>query len=149
MVCLGNICRSPMAEGILKDKLAEKKLIAEVESAGFEPYHLGNPPDKRAVETTARHDIDITNKRARPFTDQDFDRFDKIFVMDSINFTDVMNKARNDHDMEKVDYLLNQLNPGTDQEVPDPYYGGKDGFERVYHLIEMACEKIANSIKNN
>lgn len=146
MVCLGNICRSPMAEGALKSKLKEKNIEAEVDSAGFEPFHKGDPPDPRAVETLSKQGIDISGQRSRLFRVRDFDEFDKIFVMDSINHADVMALARNDTDMEKVDYILNQVFPGEDREVPDPYHGGPDGFNKVWELLDKATGNIADTI---
>src|SRR5210317_1544194 len=127
-VCLGNICRSPLAEGILKKKFELLNIEGVIHSAGFEPYHEGQHPDPRSVSTARKHDIDITNKVARLFNVEDFDNYDKIYVMDSMNYADVMRVARNEEDKSKVDYLLNMSSPGSDNEVPDPYYGGADGF---------------------
>ncbi|HSG68650.1 MAG TPA: low molecular weight protein-tyrosine-phosphatase [Bacteroidales bacterium] len=147
-VCLGNICRSPLAEGILKKKFEEQGIDGTIHSAGFEPYHEGQHPDPRSIATARKYDIDITSKVARLFSVSDFDRYDRIFVMDAMNHADVMRVARNDADRKKVDFLLNQVNPGADLEVPDPYYGGSDGFERVYTMMDMACDNIIKEIKN-
>ena len=141
-VCLGNICRSPLAEGILRKKLNDQQIAGTIHSAGFEPYHEGQHPDPRSISTARKHDIDISNKLARLFTVNDFDIYDKIFVMDALNFSDVMRLARNEEDRQKVDFLLNQLNAGSNDEVPDPYYGGADGFDKVYTMMDEACDQI-------
>ncbi len=146
-VCLGNICRSPLAEGILKQKLKEKNLIAEVESAGFESYHINEPPDPRAINQAEKHGIDISKNKCCLFTTEDFDRFDVIYVMDSSNYRDVQYFSRHDEDMEKVKYLLSVID-GKNKAVPDPYYGGESGFENVFDLINEACDKIIDLIKS-
>lgn len=145
-VCLGNICRSPLAEGILKKKFDEHGIEGDIYSAGFEPYHEGQHPDPRSISTARRHNIDISEKVARLFEAEDFDRFDRIFVMDAMNHADVMRVARNDDDRRKVDFLLNQVSPGKNDEVPDPYYGGADGFEKVYTMMDRACDNIVSGI---
>lgn len=145
-VCLGNICRSPLAEGILKKKFDEHGIEGDIYSAGFEPYHEGQHPDPRSISTARRHNIDISEKVARLFEAEDFDRFDRIFVMDAMNHADVMRVARNDVDRRKVDFLLNQVSPGKNDEVPDPYYGGADGFEKVYTMMDKACDNIVRNI---
>lgn len=142
-VCLGNICRSPLAEGILKKKFLDKGLDGTIHSAGFEPYHEGQHPDPRSISTALKHDIDISRKVARLFDVSDFDIYDKIFVMDEMNYNDVKRVSRDEHDMEKVDFLLNQVSAGSDDEVPDPYYGGADGFDKVYSMMDLACDRIA------
>lgn len=144
-VCLGNICRSPLAEGILQAKITEKSLDLEIESAGFESYHINEPPDQRAIKICSKYGIDITEKKCRLFVSDDFDKFDRIYVMDSANYRDVQYFSRNEEDMEKVKYLLSIIN-GKNQSVPDPYYGGDAGFEKVYALINGACDKIAEEI---
>jgi len=150
MVCLGNICRSPMAEGILKHQLVQHNLNnVEVDSAGFEPFHQGDRPDRRGMATMKSHGIDIPEIRSRLFQLSDFDRFDRIFVMDNTNYQDVMRMARNEDDKRKVDFLLNQIQPGSNSPVPDPYYGGDEGFESVYNLINRACEKIVSDLESS
>ena len=146
-VCLGNICRSPLAEGILKKKLSERNLLAHVESAGFESYHINEPPDKRALKICEKHDIDISPNKSRLFNEKDFDKFDKIYVMDSGNYRDVQYFSRKDEDMNKVEYLLSVID-GKKKDVPDPYYGGETGFEKVFKLIDKACDKIADLVEN-
>jgi len=147
-VCLGNICRSPLAEGILKKKLIERGIEGTVHSAGFEPYHEGQHPDPRSIATALKHDIDISSKVARLFSVKDFDRYDKILVMDAMNHADVMRLARNDDDRRKVDFLLNLVEEGANLEVPDPYYGGDGGFDKVYRMMEAACERIADELQS-
>jgi len=147
MVCLGNICRSPMAEGIMRSKIEKYKLDAEVDSAGFESFHTGDPPDYRAIKVMKTHGIDISKQKSRLFRKSYFDEFDLIFVMDSGNFRDVESVAANAGQMRKVDYILNTLSPGKNDPVPDPYYGGEDGFERVFKLLDSATEAISDIIK--
>lgn len=145
-VCLGNICRSPLAEGIMADKAKKLHLGAEVNSAGFERFHRGDPADSRSVAVAAQHGIDLSGHIARMFTVRDFDHFDLIYVMDRNNYNDVMGVARDSEDEKKVDYILNLVNPGENRPVPDPWYGGKEGFEKIYHLLDEACDILAKKI---
>lgn len=149
MICLGNICRSPMAEGLLRHKAKINKLNINTDSAGFEPFHLNDPPDHRAIKTMKNHGIDISQHRMRLFREADFDLYDRIYVMDRYNYQDVLSLARNEEDAAKVDLILNAVYPGQDRLVPDPYYGGPDGFEKVYALLDAASEEIVNEIMNN
>jgi protein-tyrosine phosphatase len=149
MVCLGNICRSPLAEGILKQKFKRNNIEGFVDSAGTAAYHAGEKPDPRSIEIANKYGIDIKNQTARKFKVEDFDLFDKIFVMDSENLADIKKVARNQQDIQKVEMILNQSLPGKNLPVPDPYYGGEDGFENVYSLLDNACEAIVEQIKNN
>ena len=139
MVCLGNICRSPLAEGILKSKT--KNL--EVDSAGTAGYHVGKQPDIRSIDIAKKHDINLTNQRARQFSTRDFDDFDKIYVMDNDNYSKIISLARSQEDMDKVDLILNEIYPEEYKSVPDPYYGGDEGFQNIYNLLETSCEVIA------
>jgi len=139
MVCLGNICRSPLAEGILKNKLPKKNF--RVDSAGTSGYHIGKAPDIRSVEIAAKNGIDISNQKARKFTTDDFDRFDKIFAMDRRNLNHIKQMANTMEDSKKVSLLL-----GNDQ-VPDPYYGNKDSFIKIYHIIDRACEELSDKLQ--
>lgn len=148
MVCLGNICRSPMAEGIMQAKIEKFNLNAEVDSAGFESFHTGDAPDFRAIRVMKEHGIDISRQRSRLFRETDFNDFDRIYVMDSGNYKDVKSVTRNGDHMQKVDYILNISNPGSNKPVPDPYYGGEQGFERTYQLLDSAIELIALELKN-
>jgi len=137
-VCLGNICRSPLAEGILKS-ISPMTLV---DSAGTSSYHIGQPPDHRMINTAKFFGIDISNLSARQFNKNDFEIFDRIYVMDSKNYNDVMALANNDNDRNKVFYTLK-----NNSNVPDPYFGGQQGFEEVYHLLSDACQEIINDIE--
>ncbi len=143
MVCLGNICRSPLAEGILKSKVDSDSVF--VDSAGTAGYHVGNPPDKRSIAVAQKYGLDIGNQKCRKFSRQDFSEFDYIYVMDRSNFSDIAALASNQEEANKVKLLLSEVELGI-KEVPDPYYGGEDGFENVYQMIDRACEKIAKKL---
>lgn len=146
MVCLGNICRSPLAEGIMRKKLQENNITGKVDSCGFESFHVGDIPDKRSMQVARQHGTDITQHRGKLFKQSFFDDFDKIYVMDSMNYQDVASMARNSDDLKKVDYILNELYPESNMPVPDPYYGGQDGFERTWELLDQATDKIIESL---
>ena len=146
-VCLGNICRSPLAKGIMRDKIHRNGLNAEVDSAGFEAFHVGNSADYRSIQIASRHGIDIRDHKARKFKSEDFDRFDRIYVMDHLNYADVIGAARDDTDKAKVDFIMNLVDPGVDLAVPDPYYGGKDGFENIFRMLDNACQRLAEQIE--
>ncbi|WP_318308821.1 low molecular weight protein-tyrosine-phosphatase [Flagellimonas crocea] len=143
MVCLGNICRSPLAEGILQSKVDPDKVF--VDSAGTAGYHVGNPPDKRSIAVARKYGLNIAHQKCRKFSKQDFLEFDHIYVMDRSNFSDVANLAKNQEEAKKVKLLLSEVSLGIN-EVPDPYYGGDDGFENVYQMIDSACEAIAKKL---
>ncbi|WP_036385446.1 low molecular weight protein-tyrosine-phosphatase [Muricauda sp. MAR_2010_75] len=143
MVCLGNICRSPLAEGILQSKVDSD--IVFVDSAGTAGYHVGNPPDPRSVAVARKHGLDISFQKCRRFSRADFREFDLIYVMDRSNFSDIANLAHNQQEAEKIKLLLSEVNVGI-QEVPDPYHGGTKGFEDVYQMIDLACEAIAKKL---
>jgi protein-tyrosine phosphatase len=150
MVCLGNICRSPLAEGVLRHKLEEAGIKnVRVDSAGTSDYHVGDCPDIRSAQNAKSHGIDISKLRGRQFSVEDFDAFDLIYVMDASNYKNVMALARNESDKAKVDLLLNAKWPGKNIAVPDPYYGGADGFEKVFQLVNEACKEIVNKIKSD
>ena len=144
MVCLGNICRSPLAEGILKSKIDPSKV--EVESAGTGHWHVGKLPDERSISIGEKYNIDITDQRGRQFTIKDFDDFDLIYVMDNSNKDDVLALAQNDEQRKKVKLILDEIFPGENVDVPDPYYGGDGGFESVYKMLDQACNKIASKL---
>ncbi len=144
MVCLGNICRSPLAEGILKSKLP--KDLFTIDSAGTGNYHIGRHPDKRSIDVAKKYGIDITNQRARQFSVSDFGDFDYIYVMDSSNYQNVIHLARNNEDISKVKLILNELDENDNSDVPDPYYGGDLGFENVFQLLNRASDRIANTL---
>lgn len=144
MVCLGNICRSPLAEGILQSKINSDTIF--VDSAGTGAYHVGNLPDERSIEVARKYGINITNQRARKFTVKDFDNFDFIYPMDESNYRNIIALARNTADKAKVKMILNEVYPNENASVPDPYYGGKQGFENVYKMLDEACEIIAEKL---
>ncbi|WP_435415932.1 low molecular weight protein-tyrosine-phosphatase [Polaribacter aestuariivivens] len=145
MVCLGNICRSPLAEGILQSKINSNQIL--VDSAGTAAYHVGNLPDERSINVAKKYGIDITNQKARKFTIKDFDTFDIIYAMDASNFTNIISLARNKEDEQKVKMILNESHPTENLSVPDPYYGGNQGFENVFKMLDEACEIIAKRIQ--
>ena len=148
MVCLGNICRSPLAEGILRHKAETANLNIRIDSAGTSNYHIGEHPDKRTILNAQRHQIDVSRLCARQFHPDDFDEFDHIFVMDSSNYADVVSLARNEKEKRKVEMILNRVYPNSNMSVPDPYFGGEQGFENVYILLDKACDVIVESLKN-
>lgn len=147
MVCLGNICRSPIADGLLRHKVAETGLNIEVDSAGTAGYHVGAPPDKRMRATAKSFGISIDDLKARKFVVEDFDRFDVIYAMDESNKSNILNLARNSEDASKVKMILNEIYPGENISVPDPYYGGDQGFIGVYQMLDQATDKIINDLK--
>ncbi|MFD1096556.1 low molecular weight protein-tyrosine-phosphatase [Salegentibacter chungangensis] len=145
MVCLGNICRSPLAEGILKSKVNSDEI--EVQSAGTGDYHIDEKPDKRSIAIARKYNLDITDQRGRQFKASDFDAFDHIYVMDNSNYKDVISLAKAEEEKEKVKLILNEIFPGENVDVPDPYFGGDHGFENVYQMLEEACEIIAEKLR--
>lgn len=147
MVCTGNICRSPMAEGLMQKKIQDNGLNAVVDSCGFESFHLGDNPDYRAVKIMKRNGIDISKHTMRLFRQQDFDHFDHILVMDQTHFRNVMRYARTDADRQKVDFIMNATDYGSNAIVPDPYYGDESDFELTYDLLDRATDAIARKLK--
>lgn len=145
MVCLGNICRSPLAEGILRSKIPDGTIV--VDSAGTAGYHIGESPDPRSVDIARKNNIDISHQKCRKFLVSDFDDFDRIYVMDNSNYQHVVNLARNLQDKKKVDLILNLIYPGEDMDVPDPYYGGAQGFRDVFNMLDRACDVLVNELK--
>lgn len=144
MVCLGNICRSPLAEGLLASKLPKDKF--HVDSAGTGGYHIGREPDSRSIATAKKYGLDISYQKARKFTPKDFDEFDYIFVMDNTNYNDVVFLAKSDDHKIKVALILNELFPGDNVDVPDPYYGLQNGFDMVYEMLNEATDLIAKKL---
>ena len=133
MVCLGNICRSPLAQGILESK--SSKLI--VDSAGTAKFHVG-----RSINIAKKHNIDISKQRARQFSNLDFQKFDKIYAMDNDNYSKIISLAKDQDEIDKVELILNEEYPRTYKSVPDPYFGQKDGFQYIYNLLNSVCNKI-------
>lgn len=144
MVCLGNICRSPLAEGLLAAKLPKENFF--VDSAGTGNYHIGKQPDQRSVLTAEKNGLDISYQKARQFTPRDFNDFDYIFVMDNTNYDDVISLAKNEHQKSKVQLILNELFPGENVDVPDPYYGLQNGFDMVYEMLDESCEILSKKL---
>ena len=144
MVCLGNICRSPLAEGILASKLQKNKFT--VDSAGTGSWHIGRKPDERSIVTAKKNKIDISHQKGRQFAIRDFETFDYIYVMDNSNYNDVMHLAKTPEQRNKVQLILNELFPDENVDVPDPYYGSPNGFDHVYEMLDQACELIAKKL---
>jgi len=142
MVCLGNICRSPLAEGILQDKAFKAGLNWSVESAGTNGYHTGEPPHHLSQKIANLNGIDISHQRSRRFVAGDFEIYDKIYALAWDVMDDISYIARNKFDGAKVDLLMNELYPNRNMDVPDPYYGGESGYHEVYAMIDRVCDKI-------
>ncbi|MBG6186089.1 protein-tyrosine phosphatase [Flavobacterium sp. CAN_S2] len=141
---MGNICRSPLAEGILASKLPKEKFT--VDSAGTGSWHIGHSPDERSIAVAKKNKISISNQKGRQFSTTDFDSFDYIYVMDNSNYEDVVKLAENQQQKEKVELILNELFPNEKVDVPDPYFGLPNGFEIVYNMLDEVCEIIAKKL---
>lgn len=144
MVCLGNICRSPLAEGLLASKLPKDKFI--VDSAGTGHWHVGKQPDSRSIAVAKLNGLDISTQKGRLFSQQDFEEFDYIYVMDGSNYKDVLDMANTDAQKSKVKLILNELFPGENVDVPDPYFGMPNGFETVYRMLDETTAIIAKNL---
>ena len=145
MVCLGNICRSPMAEGLLRHKVNELGLDVSTDSAGTAGYHVGERPDQRAIAAMQRQGVDISDLRARQFVAEDFERFDLIFAMDQNNHADMLSLASSEDDMDKLRLILD-MNGSEGKSVPDPYFGGDEGFNDVHQMLDSACNALIDEI---
>lgn len=141
MVCLGNICRSPLAQGILEHKSAKAGLNWEIDSAGTSGYHSGDKPDRRSIEVAKKYGIDITNQRSRKVYAFDIEQFDLIYAMDRSNFYDLQTLVKEEGEAEKIRLIMDEVFEEKSIDVPDPYYDD-DGFEQVYKMLDLACEKI-------
>lgn len=146
MVCLGNICRSPLAHGILESKLPSNQFY--IDSAGTANYHVGDSPDHRSIKIARTHGIDISHQRGRQFTTSDFDSFDYIFTMDDSNYQNVIALARNAKDISKVKCILEFDITNKNASVPDPYYGDLTNFENVFQILEKACDNLSNKLQS-
>ncbi len=142
MVCLGNICRSPLAEGILQHKAKAAGLNWKVDSAGTNGYHIGEAPHKLSQKVAELNGIDICQQRARQFVKEDIDRYDKLFAMADDVLEEMETIAKEKWDASKADLFLNELYPGENRSVPDPWYGTEPGFHEVYKIIDEACNAI-------
>jgi len=147
MVCLGNICRSPIADGLLRKKVEEHGLDIKVDSAGTSAHHVGEKPDERMRKTAKSFGTSIDFLRARQFTIEDFNAFDIIYAMDQSNYNNIITLAKNDADKAKVKLFLNELYPNENRAVPDPYFGGKQGFIDVYKMVDATTDKILEKLK--
>lgn len=145
-LCHANMCRSPLAEGLLKHILKLNNIDAEVDSAGFEAYHINESPDDRAIIKAREKGIDISKKRVRLFTREDFDVFDKIYVMDTLAYRNALYFARNENDVMKVDYLMNVIRPGKNESIPDPFFRNMTVTDETFDILQQACSRIADQI---
>lgn len=141
MVCLGNICRSPLAEGLLRKKIEEIGLDWEVDSAGTSAYHEGNPPDPRSIAIAQKYQLDISKQRSRPLKVKDLKTFDVVYVMDSENYNDVLKLCVDELQRNKIQLIMNVVQAEYNRSVPDPYWSD-DGFEEVYHMLDVATDAI-------
>lgn len=137
-----------MADGLMRKKVSNHKLQVTVDSAGTANYHVGGAPDTRMTATARNKGVDISGLKARQFEVTDFDTFDVIYVMDQSNYANVVRLARNESDIQKVEPILDLLPDVNETEVPDPYYGGQDGFEHVYDLLDKSTDIILNKLLN-
>lgn len=142
MVCLGNICRSPLAQGILESKVSSTNFY--VDSAGTSAHHQGEFPDIRSIEIARERGLDITNQRSRAFVKDDFQNFDWIYAMDKSNYRNLQKLASSPEELAKIKLILDGVNT-IEKEVPDPYYGGEQGFAHVYDLLDTACDYLLTS----
>ncbi|MBA2422470.1 MAG: low molecular weight phosphotyrosine protein phosphatase [Chitinophagales bacterium] len=141
-VCLGNICRSPMAEGVMRNLIQEHNLDWEVESAGTESYHVGECPDNRAKRTAAKYGLDISRQVAKQISSKDFEWFDLIYALATDVMDEILSLKGSITHRDKIKLFMDELFPGEYRDVPDPWYGDESGFDPVYHLIKQGCEKI-------
>ncbi|MBK9628688.1 MAG: low molecular weight phosphotyrosine protein phosphatase [Flavobacteriales bacterium] len=147
LVCLGNICRSPMAEGILRDMIQKQGLAYTTDSAGTGDYHVGEVPDQRAIRSMRDHGIDISDLRARHFRPSDFHGFDVLLAMDKSNLTNMLAIAPDEASKKKARLMMDHAPIHPLREVPDPYFGGDEGFEQVYRMLSEACSNMLKDEK--
>ncbi|MFT3885526.1 MAG: low molecular weight protein-tyrosine-phosphatase [Flavobacteriales bacterium] len=149
LVCLGNICRSPMAEGVLRAKALERRLSITTDSAGTSSYHAGEAPDRRAQAAMRRHGIDISDLRARPFVPEDFERFDLLLAMDADNLRDMRKQAPSAALAQKAQLIMDHAPEVPERAVPDPYYGDDRDFEHVFTLLDQACDNLLDGLNGH
>lgn len=149
MVCLGNICRSPIAEGVLRHKAAALNLPWVIHSAGTESYHVGEPPHVHSQAVCSAHGIDISLQRARRFKASDLSGYDRIYAMATDVYREIQRIGGPNADMRKVELFLNELTPGSNASVPDPWYGNADGYLPVYNMIDQTCDAIIGKYSSN
>jgi len=146
MLCLGNICRSPLAQGLMEKKASAKGLDWFIDSAGIGHWHIGKHPDKRSIKVAQENDLDITGQRARRFEVNDFEAFDNIYAMDIKNYETLMLLARTEEEKEKVTLIMDELHPKERLSVPDPFHDGEENFLAVYETLDKLTDAIlANS----
>ena len=148
MVCLGNICRSPLAEGILQDKAGKAGLNWVIESAGTNGYHTGEPPHHLSIKVAKQNGIDIGDQRSRHFTAKDNETYDIVYAMAADVLEDMKRIAQKNFDTKKVNLFLNELYPGQNKDVPDPWYGTEPGYHEVFNIINDACDSIIKKYSN-
>jgi protein-tyrosine phosphatase len=146
MVCLGNICRSPIAEGVMKSKMKARGMNGTVDSAAVSSYHTGEPPDRRAIQTAAEFHVDISGQRARRITSADFKTFDLILSMDHSIHEEVLSLAPTEESRSKARLFLELAGNSQTVNVPDPYYGDMTDFHDVFKLIDKSCDQILDKI---
>lgn len=141
MVCLGNICRSPLAEGILKHKCEQQNLDWEIDSAGTGKWHIGSQPDKRSIEVAKKYGIDISQQKARTVNSNDYEYYDLIYAMDKSNESDLLAWALDNKEAQKIKLIMSEIDTKNPESVPDPYWND-NGFELVFKMLDDACDKI-------
>lgn len=146
MICLGNICRSPLAEGIMKSKITEHGLGWEVDSAGTSGWHIGEPPDPRSIETAHKYGVDISHQKSRKIRSTDIEYFDRIYVMDDDNLRETLRYCHTEEEKSRVQKIMNAIPVAKRTNVPDPYFG-EFGFDLVYEMLDQACDKIIENAK--
>ena len=149
MVCLGNICRSPMAEGIVRDEFAKNGIDIQVDSAGTAAFHVGEAADERGQAELAKHNIDISDERALKLSPYHLEEYDMIYAMDRYNYADILSLCKDEKERKKVDLFMNLSQPGKHISVPDPYYGGNDGFSDVYEMLKESAKILVEKIQTN
>ena len=149
MVCLGNICRSPMAHGILNHKANKANLEIHVDSAGTGNWHIGNQPDFRSISIAKKNGIDITNQKARQISTKDLYEYDLVYAMDKQNYKDIIKLCSQEEQKHKIKLILNETKTNANESVPDPYYDEIDGFEKVFTLLNEACQNIIEKLKED
>ena len=146
MVCLGNICRSPVADGLLKAKVKSEGLDMEVDSCGTGAYHVGESPDPRSQENALKNGLDISALKARQFCVEDFEIYDHIFCMDNSNLKNIRSLSSHADHIAKTSLMLDLTHPGQNKDVPDPYFGGASGFQDVFNLLDEACDAFIKQV---
>ena len=145
MVCLGNICRSPLAEGILRAKAKGLDLDWKIDSAGTGSWHVGNKPDPRSIAVANQHEIDISYQRAQQFKAAHLTEYDLVLAMDTSNYQNILQSAKTEESRDKVRLILSYLSPHEQRSVPDPYWDD-NGFEEVFEMLSEACDVLVKEV---